>query len=84
MDVLTYSDTRAHLKEVMDRVVEDRTPVVVTRKRGEAVVMVSLADWSAMEETLHLVSSPANAQRLAAAISQLEAGGGSERELAEA
>lgn len=82
MDVLTYSDTRARLKEVMDRVVEDRTPVVVTRKRGEAVVMVSLADWSAMEETLHLVSSPANARRLAAAIGQLEAGGGSERELA--
>jgi antitoxin YefM len=83
MDVLTYSDTRAKLKEVMDRVVEDRAPVLVTRKRGEAVVMVSLADWNAMEETLHLISSPANAQRLAAAIGQLEAGGGSERELIE-
>jgi len=83
MDVLTYSDTRAKLKEVMDRVVEDRTPVIVTRKRGEAVVMVSLADWNAMEETLHLVSSPANAKRLAAAIDQLDAGGGSEHGLAE-
>jgi antitoxin YefM len=83
MDVLSYSDTRAHLKEVMDRVVEDRAPVVVTRKRGEAVVMVSLADWNAMEETLHLISSPANAQRLAAAIGQLEAQGGVERELVE-
>jgi antitoxin YefM len=81
MDVLTYSDTRANLKEVMDKVVEDRAPVVVTRKRGEAVVMVSLADWNAMEETLHLMSSPANAARLAAAIGQLEAGGGSERTL---
>jgi antitoxin YefM len=79
MDVLSYSDTRAHLKEVMDRVVEDRAPVVVTRKRGEAVVMVSLADWNAMEETLHLISSPANAQRLAEAIGQLEASGGAER-----
>jgi len=83
MDVLSYSDTRAKLKEVMDRVVQDRAPVVVTRKRGESVVMVSLADWNAMEETLHLVSSPANAQRLAAAIGQLEAGAGSERELIE-
>ncbi|HUZ11248.1 MAG TPA: type II toxin-antitoxin system prevent-host-death family antitoxin [Caulobacteraceae bacterium] len=83
MDVLTYSATRARLKEVMDRVVEDRTPVVVTRKRGEAVVMVSLADWSAMEETHHLMSSPANARRLAEAIGQLEAGAGSERDLAE-
>lgn len=83
MDVLTYSDTRANLKAVMDRVVEDRAPVVVTRKRGEAVVMVSLADWNAMEETLHLTSSPANAQRLAAAIRQLDAGDGSERALIE-
>jgi len=81
MDVLTYSDTRARLKAVMDAVVRDRAPVVVTRKRGESVVMVSLADWNAMEETLHLVSSPANAQRLAAAIGQLDAGKGSEREL---
>ena len=83
MDVLNYSDTRAKLKEVMDRVVEDRTPVVVTRKRGEAVVMVSLADWTAMEETLHLLSSPANAQRLAGAISQLDAGSGKDHELIE-
>lgn len=83
MKVLNYSETRARLKEVMDQVVEDRTPVVVTRKRGEAVVMVSLADWNAMEATLHLMSNPTNAQRLAEAARQLEAGGGSERELIE-
>jgi antitoxin YefM len=83
MNVLNYSDTRARLKEVMDQVVEDRTPVVVTRKRGEAVVMVSLSDWNAMEETLHLMSSPDNAQRLTEAVRQLNAGGGSEHELIE-
>lgn len=83
MDVLSYSDTRANLKEVMDRVVADRAPVVVTRKRGESVVMVSLADWNAMEETLHLMSSPANAQRLRESIRELDAGGGSERDLIE-
>lgn len=83
MDVLTYSDTRANLKDVMDRVVNDRTPVVVTRQKAEAVVMVSLADWSAMEETLHLLSSPKNAERLREAIAELDAGGGVERELIE-
>ncbi|HUO11173.1 MAG TPA: type II toxin-antitoxin system prevent-host-death family antitoxin [Caulobacteraceae bacterium] len=83
MDVLSYSDTRARLKEVMDRVVADRRPVIVTRQRAEAVVMVSLADWNAMEETLHLLSSPRNAARLEAAIRELDAGGGSERELRE-
>ncbi len=79
MDVLSYSDTRANLKQVMDRVVEDKTPVVVTRQKGEAVVMVSLADWNAMEETLHLLSSAANAERLRAAVAQLDAGKGTER-----
>ena len=44
MDVLSYSDTRANLKEVMERVVQDRSPVVITRQKAEAVVMVSLAD----------------------------------------
>ena len=83
MDVFTFREARARLGTVMDRVVRDRTPVVVVRKGGEAVVLVSLADWAAMEETLHLVSSPANAQRLAAAIGQLDAGAGSERDLIE-
>lgn len=79
MDVMTYSDTRANLKEVMERVVDDRTPVVVTRQKAEAVVMVSLSDWNAMEETLHLLSSPANAARLRKSIQQLDAGRGTER-----
>ncbi|HEY2709976.1 MAG TPA: type II toxin-antitoxin system prevent-host-death family antitoxin [Caulobacteraceae bacterium] len=81
MDVLTYSDTRANLREVMDRVVEDHQPVVITRQKAEAVVMVSLADWNAIEETLRLLSSPANAERLMDAVAELEAGGGAEREL---
>ena len=74
MDVLTYSDTRAKLKEVMDRVVEDHRPVVITRQKAEAVVMVSLADWNAMEETVYLLSNPTNAERLREAIRELDAG----------
>jgi antitoxin YefM len=81
MNVLTYSDTRANLKDVMDRVVEDHAPVVVTRQKAESVVMVSLADWNAMEETARLLSSPKNAQRLKEAIAQLDADRGTEREL---
>ena len=83
MDVLSYSETRARLKEVMDRVVADRQPVVVTRQKAEAVVMVSLADWNAMAETLHLLETPANAERLRASIRELDAGEGQVRELVE-
>jgi antitoxin YefM len=59
MEVINYSDTRERLKEVMDRVVADHQPVVISRQKAESVVMVSLADWHAIEETLHLLSSPA-------------------------
>jgi len=81
MDVRTYSHARANLKEIMDRVVADRAPVVITRQKAEAVVMVSLSDSNAMEETWRLASSPANASRLKEAIQQLEAGRGVERKL---
>lgn len=83
MDVLNFSETRAKLKAVMDKVVRDRAPVVVSRKNGEAVVLVSLADWNAAEETTHLLSQRANADRLAAAITALDAGAGQERTLHE-
>ncbi len=83
MDVMTFSDTRANLKAVMDRVVDDHSPVVVTRQKAEAVVMVSLSDWNAMEETLHLLSNPRNARRLRDAIAELDSGGGTERQLIE-
>ncbi len=81
MDVVTYTETRAKLKEVMDRVVDDHQPVVITRQKAEAVVMVSLADWNAMEETVRLLSSPRNAERLREAIHELEAGSGAEHDL---
>lgn len=81
MDVVTYSDARANLKDVMDRVVADRSPTVATRRKGDHVVMVSLADWNAMAETNYLLSTTANAKRLRESIAELEAGGGQERQL---
>lgn len=83
MNVVSYSETRANLKEVMDRVVEDHDPVIVTRKRGEAVVMISLADWNAMDATRYLLSTEANERELMESIRQLEAGEGQVRELIE-
>ena len=68
----------------MDRVVADMTEIVVTRQNGEAVVMVSLAEWNSINETLHLLSSPKNAERLLTAIRELEEGAGTEHELVEA
>ena len=83
MDVLTYSDARAQLKGVMDRAIHDKQEVIVTRKKGEAVVVVSLETWNSVNETLHLLSTPNNAARLRASIAQLDAGAGQERALPE-
>lgn len=83
MDVVSFTDTRQNLKDVMDRVVKDHAPVVITRQKAESVVMVSLADWNALEETARLLSSPANAARLAEGVAQLDGGKGVERDLIE-
>ncbi|WP_424988352.1 type II toxin-antitoxin system Phd/YefM family antitoxin [Microbulbifer sp. S227A] len=81
MDVVTYTDARASLKDVMDRVIHDRIEVVVTRKKREAVVMISLDEYNAIQETLHLQKSPENVRRLQSAIAQLNAGKGIERDI---
>lgn len=81
MDVVTYSEARANLKDVMDRVVADKTVIIVTRQKAEAVVMVSLSEWNSMVETANLLSSPVNAERLRRSIEQMKVGKGHEREL---
>jgi antitoxin YefM len=81
MTILTYTDARNNLASAMDRVVQDRDPAIITRTGRESVVMVAQGEWDAIQETLHLLSSPKNAQRLHAAIAELDAGGGEVRDL---
>jgi len=83
MDVITYSEARANLKGIMDQVVSDRTHVVVTRQKAESIVMVSLEDWNAIEETMYLLSNRTNSDRLRQSIEQLDGQGGNERGLIE-
>ena len=81
MRTLTFSDTRAHFAETLNKVVDDREPVIVTRANREAVVIMALDDYESMRETLYLLRSPANARRLFDAIERLENGEGQIREL---
>jgi antitoxin YefM len=83
MDTITYSAARAALADTMDRVVNNHEPVIITRSREQAVVMLSLEDYKAMEETAYLLRSPKNAQRLLESIAQLESGRGKARKLVE-
>lgn len=83
MDAISYSTARANLATTMDRVCEDHEPIIITRNGQQSVVMLSLEDFTALEETSYLLRSPANTKRLMTAIEQLTAGKGTERKLAE-
>lgn len=81
MDAVNYSYTRQHLTAVMDKVGADHAPVMITRQKGAPVVMISLDDYNALEETAYLLRSPRNAARLTTAVAALRAGGGTVRGL---
>jgi antitoxin YefM len=81
MDAITYSAARANLASTMDRVCNDHEALIITRNGEQSVVMLSLEDFQAMEETAYLLRNPANAKRLMSAVAQLNAGQGVEREL---
>jgi antitoxin YefM len=81
MDSMTYTTVRANLASTMDRVCNDHEPLIVTRHGEQSVVMLSLEDFKALEETAYLLRTPANAKRLLSAVSQLNRGKGVERTL---
>jgi antitoxin YefM len=76
MNAVTYSQARENLAKTMDRVCDNHSPVVITRNKQHSVVMISLEDYQALEETAYLFRSPNNALRLADSIAELETGGG--------
>lgn len=81
MDAVNYSYTRQNLTAVMDKVGQDHAPVMITRQKGAPVVMMSLDDYNALEETAYLLRSPKNVQRLMNAVAALRTIGGTVREL---
>ncbi len=83
MDSLSYTSARSNLARTMERVCSDHAPVAITRQGAGAVVMMSLDDYQALEETAYLLRSPKNMRRLIESIIELEGGGGSERALVE-
>lgn len=83
MEAITYTAARQNLAKTMKKVCEDHSPVIVTRKSSNAVVIMSLEDYEALEETAYLLRSPKNTRRLIESIAQLENNKGKEKELME-
>ena len=81
MEVITYTAARQNLAKTMAKVCRDRAPMIVTRKSSGSVVIMSLEDFEALEETSYLLRSPKNTKRLIESIAQLKNGKGTEKEL---
>ena len=74
MDSINYTELRRQLAAALDQVNEDRAPLYITRQRGKPAVLLAAEDYAAMEETIYLMSSVRNAERLTAAIEGLRRG----------
>jgi antitoxin YefM len=67
----------------MEQVCEDHSPMIITRNKARSVVMMSLEDYEALQETAYLLRAPRNARRLLESVAELDRDGGQERELIE-
>ncbi len=83
MEAVNYSDLRQNLKKYLDSVFNDHEPLIVTRKNNENVVILSIEDFNALNETQYLLSTNNNTDHLQKSLTQLRSGNGFEKELIE-
>ncbi|KGM35477.1 type II toxin-antitoxin system Phd/YefM family antitoxin [Inquilinus limosus] len=83
MPHVTLTELRANMAKHLDQIESDRTELVVTRQNHEPVVILPLSEFEGLRETVHLLGTPANAERLRRSIAELDAGEGTERALIE-
>ena len=81
MRIINFSDARNSLRSVIDQVVEDADVTVISRRDAPDAVVMSFDHYSSLMETVHLLSSPANAAHLAKSIEQARTGKAKHREL---
>lgn len=74
MIAANYSEFRTKLKMYLDDVEDNNETLIIKRKTGKGAVMISLDEYNSIMETLHLLSSKANADRLYESINQMKDG----------
>ncbi len=74
MQTVSYTDARNQLAGLMERTIRNREPITITKNGEGKVVMMAAEEFAAMEETLHLLSTPANADRIRKGLEDYEAG----------
>ena len=74
MIAANYSEFRTGLKQFLDNVENNNETLIIKRGKGNGTVMISLKEYNSIMETLHLLSSKANAERLFESIEQMKKG----------
>jgi antitoxin YefM len=74
MRTISYTEARNGLAGLMDMATRDREPITITRNGAGTVVLLAAEEYAAMEETLHLLSTPANAERIRQGLADYAAG----------
>jgi antitoxin YefM len=74
METISYTDARNQLAGLMDRAAQDRAPIAITKNGVGKVVLLAVEEYEAMETTLHLYSTRANARQIQQSLADYEAG----------
>ena len=74
MEVVNYTEFRKNLTKSLNKVNDDAEIVVVSRSKGKSVVVMALEEYNAIQETLHVIQSVSNRNRLDKAIEQMDKG----------
>ncbi len=74
MIAANYTEFRTGLKKYLDDVEENNETLIIKRNSGKGTVLISLEEYNSMMETVHLLSSKANADRLYESIQQIKDG----------
>ena len=78
----TYTHARAHLAKLLDEVTDQREVVIIQRRGADDVAMIAADELASLLETAHLLRSPANAERLLAALARARDGSGTPQSVA--
>ena len=83
MNAVTITEAKANLEQIIEQVIADVEPTIVSTDTGQQIVLLPLEEFNAWKETLYLLSNPFNAEHLSQSIMEAKTGKTVERELVE-
>ncbi len=83
MNAITANEAQQNLNRLIKQVISDSEPTIICNEKGEKVVLLALDEFNSWQETLYLLSNPANAKHLKKSIAEAQMGKTSEQELLE-